>query len=139
MERADALATLVGRLLIAALFVGGAVQKALDPAQVADMLRGWGLPGGLVWAALVYNAVAALALITGVGARLAALSLAGYCGLTSFFHLIPEDPWQMTIFVKNWAIAGGCLILAAHGPGRWSLRNRFGGLASQRRRYGTDE
>ncbi len=139
MERAEALATLVGRLLIAALFLGGAVQKAMDPTQVTEMLRGWGLPGGLVWVALVYNALAALALIAGVGARLAALSLAGYCGLTSFFHLIPDDPWQMTIFVKNWAIAGGCLILAVHGPGRWSLRNRATGLASERRRYGTDE
>ena len=41
-----------------------------------------------------------------------ALSLAAYCAVTSVFHFIPGDPWQMSIFVKNWAIAGGCLALA---------------------------
>ena len=45
------------------------------------------------------------------------LALAAYCALTSVFHLVPDDPWQMSIFVKNWAIAGGCLCLAAaHAP-----------------------
>jgi putative oxidoreductase len=27
----------------------------------------------------------------------------------------------MSIFVKNWAIAGGCFALFAAGPGRYSL------------------
>ncbi|HSF65174.1 MAG TPA: DoxX family protein, partial [Paracoccaceae bacterium] len=54
--------------------------------------------------------------------RPVALALAGYCAVTSLFHWIPGDPWQMSIFVKNWAIAGGCLILAAHGAGRYALR-----------------
>jgi putative oxidoreductase len=51
-----------------------------------------------------------------------AFLLAGYCALTSLFHYIPSDGWQMSIFVKNWAIAGGCLALAAAGSGRWALR-----------------
>lgn len=29
------------------------------------------------------------------------------------FHFVPSDPWQMSIMIKNWAIAVGCLILAA--------------------------
>jgi len=47
--------------------------------------------------------------------------LGAYCAVTSLFHYIPGDPWQMSIFVKNRAIAGGCLVLAAHGPGRFAL------------------
>jgi len=37
-------------------------------------------------------------------------------------ELLPlrADPWQVTIMVKNWAIAGGLLILAAAGPGRYA-------------------
>lgn len=50
-----------------------------------------------------------------------ALALAAYCAITSLFHFIPADPWQMTIFVKNWAIAGGCLAMAVAGPGRYRL------------------
>lgn len=102
----------IGRVLIAALFVAGAVQKAVDPGAAMALLADRGLPEALVWPALVYNAAAAGLLVSGVAVRVTALSLAGYCIVTSWFHLIPSDPWQMSIFVKNWAIAGGCLVLA---------------------------
>ncbi|MCG6901778.1 MAG: DoxX family membrane protein [Rhodobacter sp.] len=112
----------LGRVLIAVLFLAGAVQKAVNPEAAIALLAGWGLPGALIWPALVFNAGAGLALVAGVWLRPVAVLLAGYCGLTSFFHLVPDDPWQMSIFVKNWAIAGGCLVLAADGGGRWRLR-----------------
>jgi putative oxidoreductase len=120
--RADDWLLLLGRLLIAALFVGGALQKAFDPQQVIGLLSGWHLPGLLVWPALAYNAAAGLALAFGVAVRPLALSLALYCVVTSAFHFLPGDPWQMTIFVKNWAIAGGCLALAVAGSGRIAVR-----------------
>ncbi|EYD72427.1 DoxX family protein [Limimaricola hongkongensis] len=120
--RADDWLLLVGRLLLAGLFLGGAAQKAFDPAQVAVLLSGWHLPGLLVWPALAYNAAAGLALVFGAAVRPVALSLALYCAVTSLFHFLPDDPWQMTIFVKNWAIAGGCLALAVAGAGRIAVR-----------------
>ena len=104
---------LIGRLLMAALFVAGAVQKATDPAQVQGLLASFGLPGWLVWPALLFNAVVAVGLVTGPKMRLWAMAAAGYCMVTSVFHFIPADGWQMSIFVKNWAIAGGLLVLAA--------------------------
>ncbi|WP_417208704.1 DoxX family protein [Antarctobacter sp.] len=114
--------SLVGRTLIAALFLAGAVQKTVDPGAAQALLAGWNWPESLVWLALAFNALAGLALVLGLAVRPVALSLAGYCALTAFFHLIPDDPWQMSIFVKNWAIAGGCLVLAAQGGGAWRLR-----------------
>lgn len=113
---------LVGRLCIAFLFLGGTVQKAISPEGAAGLLENWGLPGALVYAALVYNALAGVALVAGVQVRFVALTLAAYCAFTSVFHWIPEDPWQMSIFVKNWAIAGGCLALAVAGSGRIAVR-----------------
>ncbi len=112
---------LLARLLIAALFLGGAVQKGLAPTGTEDLLAGWGLPVAIVWMALAYNALAGLALVVGVAVRPVALSLAAYCAFTSLFHFLPDDPWQMTIFVKNWAIAGGCLALAVAGAGRFAV------------------
>jgi Zn-dependent protease len=50
----------IGRVLLAALFAAGAVQKAVDPGQVQGLLAGVGLPGWLVWPALVFNAALAL-------------------------------------------------------------------------------
>jgi putative oxidoreductase len=104
----------VGRWLLAALFAAGAVQKALEPSASENLLQGVGLPGFLVWPALVFNAAAAAALLAGVFIRPIALALAAYSAVTSVFHFIPNDGWQMSIFVKNWAIAGGLLVLAAH-------------------------
>lgn len=59
--------------------------------------------------------------------RLLIAVLAAYCLATSVFHWpLRADPWQVSIMVKNWAIAGGLLILAAQGPGRWVWFGRRG-------------
>lgn len=121
-DRFGDLATLAGRILIAALFLARTVQKAANPLAVESLLAGRSWPEWLVWPALAFNLFAALALIAGWHIRPVATLLAAYCAVTSLFHFIPADPWQMSIFVKNWAIAGGCLILAAHGAGRYALR-----------------
>lgn len=105
---------LAGRVLLALLFVAGAVQKAMDPSQVRGLLAGVGLPGWLVWPALLFNGLVAFGLVLGPRVRLWAFAAAGYCMVTSLFHFIPGDGWQMSIFVKNWAIAGGLLVLAAN-------------------------
>lgn len=115
------LAGFAGRALIAALFLGGAVQKPLHPAAAQGLLADRGWPEWLIWPALAFNAVAGLALLTGIAMEPAAPALAAYCALTSLFHFLPDDAWQMTIFVKNWAIAGGCLVLAAGGGGTWRM------------------
>jgi DoxX. len=102
----------VGRALLAVLFLAGAVQKTLGPEQAMALLSGLRLPGWLIWPALVFNAVTGLALLLGYATRWVALALSVYCMVTSVFHFQPEDGWQMSIFVKNWAIAGGLLVLS---------------------------
>lgn len=108
---------LVGRILLAALFLAGALQKTLAPGVVEGLLTGVGAPGWLVWPALGVNLVLAVGLLLPRTVWHAALAAAAYCAVTSLFHLQPQDGWQMSIFVKNWAIAGGLLSLAAaHRP-----------------------
>ncbi len=114
----------VGRLLIAQLFLLGAVQKLSNPEPAMGLLAEWGLPTGLIWPALAFNLLAGLCLVLGIATRSFAAALAAYCAVTSVFHFIPADPWQMSIFVKNWAIAGGALVLAAHGAGQWALQRQ---------------
>lgn len=115
------LALLFGRLLIAALFLGGAAQKIFSPSDAQALLVMRGFSPTLIWPALIFNLAAGLMLTLGLRVRPVAVMLAAYCGATSFFHLIPDDPWQMSIFVKNWSIAGGCLALAVAGSGRFAL------------------
>ena len=108
---------LVGRILLACLFLSGAIQKALAPEAAQGLLVGFGLPDWLVWPALAANLALAVGLLRQRTVWLAALAAAGYCAVTSLFHFQPQDGWQMSIFVKNWAIAGGLLALAAaHKP-----------------------
>lgn len=102
-----------GRYLLAFLFLAGAAQKTIDPAPARMLLSGYGMPEWLVWPALAFNALAAGLLIAGKFLKPLGRTLAMYCLLTSVFHLVPDDPWQMSILVKNWALAGGCLILSA--------------------------
>ena len=106
------LLTLAGRVLLGLFFLAGALQKGLDPTPAADLLIGRGLSGALVWPALAFNALGAACMFLGIWTRPMAAALALYCMITSIFHYIPADPWQMSIFVKNWAIAGGLLVLA---------------------------
>ena len=118
---------LIGRILIAFLFAAGAVQKVSDPVPVQQMIASLGLSPGLVWGVALFDLVAAIALVTGPGVRFWAVLLALYCAVTSWFHFqLRADPWQITIMVKNWAIAGGLLILAAQGPGRFAMRRKRG-------------
>jgi putative oxidoreductase len=113
------LTNLIGRCLIALLFIGGAVQKITDPAPVMLMIGTIGLPEWLVWPVAAFDLLAGLGLIFGPGVAVWAAVMAVYCLFTSYFHWqLRADPWQVTIMVKNWSIAGGLLILAAQGPGR---------------------
>lgn len=108
----------IGRYLLAALFLAGAIQKALNPSEAQALLAGFGLPEALIWPAMIYNFMAALCLIANRYVKVTAASLAFYCIATSAFHFIPDDKWQMSIFVKNWAIAGGLLVLSGGTPGQ---------------------
>lgn len=115
------LMALVGRLLLASLMLAGTVQKIADPTGAGAMLELAGLPLWLLWPAGIFTTIAGLGLVLGIGTRPLAVLAAGYCIVTSYFHYLIGDPWQMTIVFKNWTIAGGYLVLAAHGPGRFSL------------------
>ncbi len=84
------LLNLTGRILIAVLFVGGAVQKVTAPLPVQAMLASVGLPEGLVWPIAAFDLVAGLALIFGPGVAAWAGVMALYCLGTSYFH------WQLS-------------------------------------------
>ncbi len=121
--------TLVGRLLLALLFLPAGISKIGGFAGTAGYIASKGLPlpelGAVI--AIVVEIVGALALIAGFGTRLAALVLAVFTLVATFiFHNywgVPADQAfvQQLMFYKNIAVVGGLLVLAAHGAGAWSV------------------
>jgi putative oxidoreductase len=121
----QAAAALVGRVLLAALFLleGWSKVRGYGPA-VAYMER-FSVPGLLLPAAIFVELAGGILLIVGWQARCAALALAIFCIVTALlFHTNLADRNQLLHFEKDLAIAGGLLVLAAFGPGRFSLDAR---------------
>jgi putative oxidoreductase len=119
----DALA-LTGRFLLAAIFVLSGLAKLGDPAGTAAYVASAGLPAPTLaaWGAGLLETFGGIALIVGFRTRLLALALAGFSVVAAvFFHSALADQNQMIHFMKNFAIAGGLLQLAAFGPGRFAL------------------
>ncbi|MES2825694.1 MAG: DoxX family protein [Pseudomonadota bacterium] len=120
---------LLGRLLLAALFLPAGFSKLFGFAGTVAYINSVGLPFAEVAAvaALMVEIAAGLALLFGVGTRTAALVPAGFTLVASFFFHnywgVPAEQAyvQQLMFFKNIAVAGGLLILAANGPGAWSI------------------
>jgi putative oxidoreductase len=116
-------------VLIAALFLPAGFGKIVGFAGTAQYIASKGLPASEVLAVLatVAELGGGLALLVGLFTRWAALALAGFTLVAGLlFHnswALPADQQmiQQLMFMKNVAIAGGLLALAAFGAGAWSI------------------
>ena len=126
--------TLIGRLLLALLFLPAGISKIGGFAGTVGYIASRGLPMPEVGAvvAILVEVVGGLALIAGFGTRIAAVVLAVFTLVATFiFHNywgVPAEQAfvQQLMFFKNIAVVGGLLILAASGPGTLSVDARRG-------------
>lgn len=118
-----------GRVLMSALFLVSGVGKLAAPAATLATIRAAGLPLPEVSfaAAALVEIGGGLLLIAGYRVRIVALVLAAFAVATALtFHSALADPNQMFHFLKNFAVAGGLLQVAAFGAGPLSLDARRG-------------
>lgn len=107
---------LLGRLLLALLFIIAGIGKAMAPAATGAYLGSMGLPANLAWPVALFEIIGGLFILFGIATRITALALAVFCVLTALMaHSNFADPVQATIFWKNIAIAGGFLMIVAYG------------------------
>jgi putative oxidoreductase len=125
MNQIQILAAPAGRVLLASLFLLAGLQKIGAYEGTAGYMASQGVPGALLPIVIALEVLGALAIIVGWKTRLVAFLLAGFSLVSAaLFHFKPDDAMQMTMFLKNVSIAGGFLLLVAHGAGAYSLDNR---------------
>ncbi|MGQ0484503.1 MAG: DoxX family protein [Hyphomicrobiales bacterium] len=119
---------LVGRLLLAALFVSDVWVIVNNYGATEDYLAQSGVPPLLLLPAVAVQLGGGLLVAVGWQTRLAALALALFCTSTALiFHSQSGDPNEAIHFWKDLALAGGFLVLLANGAGGFSLDARLRG------------
>lgn len=123
---------LLGRILIAALFIPAGIRKATGFDGTVAYISSKNLPLPQVAAAgtIVVEVLVALAFLVGFKTRYAALIIAIFTlAAAVLFH----NFWAMEgqaaatnqiMFFKNFAIAGGLFAFIGFGPGAHSVDNR---------------
>jgi putative oxidoreductase len=119
---------LVGRILLAAIFISAAFGKISSPSGTIGYISHVGLPLPTVayGIAVIVELVGGLALLVGFKTRWAATALAVFTVVAALaFHHDFGDQMQTIHFMKNLAIAGGFLYVIAFGAGTISVDQRM--------------
>jgi len=118
---------LLGRLLMSAIFIRSGIGKLLAPAATMSTFQHQHLPlvGAVYALAVAVEIGGGVAVLLGWRTHVAALVLAAWCVATAAVaHWHPGNAAQMVQLTKNLCMAGGFLLLWAHGAGRFSLDRR---------------
>lgn len=117
--------SVVARVLLAHIFVLAGFSKITGYAGTQGYMDAMGVPGMLLPLVIILELGGGLALIVGWQTRNISYALAGFTIIAAIiFHSNLSEQMQMIMFMKNFAIAGGLLLLAEHGAGAFSLDSR---------------
>ena len=122
---------LIGRILMSAIFVYEAIDSMLYAEQTKTTMADYGIfwkPDLLLYLSITMLFLGALLLLTGYRIRFGVLLLLIYwLPVTFIVYSFWNDPVEIQrmnaiYFMRNLAIAGGLLIIAAHGGGKYSIK-----------------
>ena len=128
LTRSEDAALLIGRVLIAALFLPSGYSKLMAFSSFATSLASKGIPFPEIVAGLLVAAelLGPLALIIGLWPRWTAVALIGFTAAMLWLTYGPSmtglilRPRQNVDLFQNLAIIGGLLFYFGSGPGGWS-------------------
>ena len=118
-------ATLIGRLLMSAIFIWSGYGKLAAYAATGAYMQKMGVPDQLLPLVIAVELGGGLLLAIGFQTRLVVILLASFTLLAGLlFHLQLGDLNQMNHLMKNVAIIGGFLMVFVTGAGAWSVDGR---------------
>ena len=107
---------LVQELLISAF------NKVFNIDGSMSWMESFGVPGFLIFPAIIIEIILPVLVIVGFQARISASILAIFCLTTAFlFHFDFSDQMQLISFLKNIGLAGGFLFIVANGTKDWAV------------------
>ena len=115
----------ISRIFISSIFLFSGYNKIFNYENNVEWIEGFGIPGFLLWPAIVLEILLPILIIIGYRTQISAILLAMFCVATAvIFHLDFADQMQTVAFLKNFALAGGFLFIAVHGPKEWSVERK---------------
>ena len=116
---------LIGRIFISSIFLLSGYNKIFNYENTVAWMEGFGVPGFLLGPAIALEILLPILIIIGYKTQISAILLAIFCIATAvIFHLDFANQMQTIAFLKNFALAGGFLFIAVHGPKDWSLEKK---------------
>ena len=116
---------LIGRIFISLIFLIAGVGKIFNYEGTIGYMESFGVPGYLLIPAIIIEILFPLLVIIGYKTKLAALVLALFAALLAIiFHTDFSNQMQLMSFLKNFAIAGGFLIIFIRGAGKYSIDHK---------------
>ena len=124
MDNLQALSAPIGRLFLSMIFIFSGFTKITGYAATQGYMESMGVPGMLLPLVIAVELLGGIAILLGFKARLVAILMAGFSIVSALlFHQFWIDESQMNPFMKNIAMAGGFLMIFAHGAGAYSIDN----------------
>ncbi|MGP5501737.1 DoxX family protein [Psychrobacter faecalis] len=124
MDKLQELSAPIGRLLLSMIFIFSGFTKITGYAATQGYMESMGVSGMLLPLVIAVELLGGIAILLGFKARLVAILMAGFSIVSALlFHQFWIDESQMNPFMKNIAMAGGFLMIFAHGPGSYSIDN----------------
>ncbi len=125
MDKLQEISAPIGRLLLSMIFIYSGFGKITGYAATAGYMESMGVPSLLLPLVIALEVLGGIAILIGFKARLVSILMAGFCILSALiFHQFWMDESQTNPFMKNFAMAGGFLMIFAHGPGAYSVDER---------------
>jgi putative oxidoreductase len=117
---------LIGRIFISLIFLIAGFGKIFNYEETIGYMESFDVPGYLLVPAIIIEILFPLLLIIGYKTKLASIILSLFAILLAIiFHTDFSNQMQLMSFLKNFAIAGGFLIIFVRGAGKYSIDQRF--------------
>ena len=116
----------LGRIFLSTIFLLEGINKIFDYEGTIEFMENFNVPEFLAIPTIILEILFPLLLIIGYQTKLSALVLAVFTLTTALiFHTDFTNQMQLISFLKNFAIAGGFLILFINGSGKYSLDHKL--------------